>query len=512
MWGLMRKVTVGQLGVFILGLSICFGTEAQENPQQLQSLKALHKQRIEELGLCERTSATNFPEIVAESRCMEFEVLENPEDPAGRKISLKIMVIPALTPDPALDPVVILAGGPGQAATDMVMLARVFNRARQQREILLVDQRGTGTLSPLQCDIEEDDSVIYSVEGLLAYQEENLPKCLAQMDAAPQYYTTDIAMQDLESIRQYLGYSQFNLWGGSYGTRAALAFLQAYPDSTRSVILDGVAPPTIALPNFVERDASAALEKVFTDCEAQESCAAAYPDLKQHYDALLDSLSEPKDITVFDGLDNSSQEMSINKDMVMALLRFTLYSREAQRLTPYLIEQAYSGNFQPLVGIASPGDGINQFMMMSVLCSEDYSLIQSGQFDQQNKQNYRIHSDLFTDTMLAACEMWPKRQVAQEYFEPVVSDKPVLVFSGAFDPVTPQSWGDLVAKTLSSSRHFVVDGFAHNTMNSPCAIDILNDFVESATVDSIESECLKSLKRRPFFVNAGGAARGLAND
>lgn len=479
---------------------------AQENIQELQQLKVLHKQRMAEFGPCQRTSVTALAEVVDQSRCSTFEVLENPDDPNGRKIPLKIMVVPALTADPELDPVVILAGGPGQAATDLVMLARVFYRARQQRDILLVDQRGTGELSPLQCDIDIDEDIAFSLEETLALQHETIPQCLQQMDAAPQFYTTDLAMHDLEAIRQYLGYNQFNLWGGSYGTRAALAFLRMYPDSVRSVIIDGVAPPDIALPTFIERDASAALEKVFVDCAEQSVCATAYPNLRQHYVELLDRLQQPQKIMLRDGVDNSEREVTVSRDMIVAVLRFTLYGRETQRLTPYLIEQTYAGNFQPLAGITTPAAGVNNAMMASVLCNEDIHLVNIGAVKDGDKSNYLIRSPLFTDPMMLSCELWPKRKVPDEYFDPVVSDKPVLIFSGALDPVTPPSWGEQVAKTLSNSRHFVVDGFAHNTMSSICTGNMLNTFVETADINSVKTECLEKLTRRPFFVNAGGSA------
>ena len=389
------------------------------------------------------------------------------------------MVLPSLKSASTADPLVILAGGPGQAATDMARLGQIFRTLRQDCDIVLLDQRGTGKLSPMQCQTSQDQLTDLSLDHALSVQTGILNRCLAEMDASPEYYTTDLAIADLEALRIYLGYAQFNLWGASYGTRVALAFLKAYPDSVRTVVIDGVAPAELLMPLYIERDASRALDKIFEDCSADPDCATRFPELVQHFLDLGQRLSEAQTLALNDPLTDQPLSLTVDRDWLHSALRTPLYGRATQRLVPFIIEQAYQGNYAPLLSVSSLDGDISEAMFLSVICSEDVARIDPGKLALEQAEPYSLKSRLLNIPVIEACKLWPTRVIPQSFFDPVVSSKPVLIFSGDLDPVTPPTWGDSVMPGLSNSRHLIVEGFAHNTLGSVCTIDMITKFIDS---------------------------------
>src|SRR5829696_560069 len=197
----------------------------------------------------------------------------------GRQIDLNIVVLPALRSDAQPDPLFFLAGGPGQGAAKLAKVVReIFRRVQNDRDIVLVDQRGTGKSNPLNCLNDEDDSL----QSIMQTNDQTIAKlkmCQAQYDADLTLYTTPIAMDDLDDVRAYLGYEKINVYGGSYGTRAALVYMRQHGDRVRTAILDGVAPPNMRLPLYFPRDTQRAFELLAKDCAADEGCNMAYPNL-----------------------------------------------------------------------------------------------------------------------------------------------------------------------------------------------------------------------------------------
>jgi len=223
--------------------------------------------------------------------CGVLEVYENRATRSGRRISLNIVALPSLAPESAPDPLFFLAGGPGQAAAQMAAEVReIFRPVLRQRDIILVDQRGTGKSHPLDCR-----STSNSLQELTESDAQSLARlkgCLAGYDADVRLYTTPIAMDDLDEVRAWLGYERINLYGGSYGTRAALVYVRQHGGHVRSIVLDGVAPTDMRIPLFAARDAERALDKLLADCEADASCRRAQPGLAARVRALLQRLTD----------------------------------------------------------------------------------------------------------------------------------------------------------------------------------------------------------------------------
>lgn len=505
---MILRALQGSLVLCALLLAGCDAAAEREHALAMQHVQVRKGDLASEFGPCPRDSKTLLPGLVASSRCALFRTPENPDAPEGRQLDLQVMIVPAVRPLPEPDPFVILVGGPGQAATvDALQVVPAFERIRRDRDILLVDQRGTGALSPFDCDFSDEDSLQAESELLLERQARLLQACLDSIDADPRYYTTDLAVRDLDAIRQWLGYNALNLWGVSYGTRVALAYLKYFEDTTRTVVIDGVAPPGV-LPLEAARDGKRALEHVFDLCREESACNAAFPDVRTHYEELRARYAEPLHVDLRDPNDGTVTDIELRSAYIEGLLFQMLYSREATRLIPLFIEQLYAGNLQPLTWVNNTSAGINVGMHYSVICSEDIPLLSPDDLAAAANSADVFVYELLVLPRVEGCEVWPSRELPTEFFAPVRSDKPVLIFSGTQDPVTPRRWGDAVAETLPNSLHLVAGGVGHGAFAYGCVADLIGNFVASAQLP--HSTCVEDLHTRPFFTSFGGT--GVAGD
>ena len=465
--------------------------------------------------------------------CGTLDVFENRATRAGRKIGLKVVVVPALARDARPDPLVLLAGGPGQSITEAVgPLLPAFEKIRRSRDLVLVDQRGTGGSHALDCELHPSDGRSEpgdrtatparggrevpharpaSLAESLAYDgfpPDKLAACLASYDADVRQYTTANAAADLDDVRAALGYERLNLWGGSYGTRLALDYLRRYPARVRTAVLDGVAPNALKLPLYLGRDAERALDLLFAECAADARCAAAFPDLRARFAKLLDRLAaEPARVTVSHPRTGAPSEVVITRDAFAAGLRGVLYAPEVAALLPLTIDRASRGDFGPYVAQAVALDsGFSHTMslglFLSVVCAEDAPAVREDEIAPASAGTF--FGERLTRDLLDACKTWPHADAPAGWLEPVKSDAPVLLLSGELDPVTPPSWGDLAAQTLTHARHVVVPGVGHGATAQGCVPDLVAKFVAAGTVDGLDATCVAALRRPPFFLSFAG--------
>jgi pimeloyl-ACP methyl ester carboxylesterase len=438
--------------------------------------------------------------------CGTLTVFENRETRQGRTIDLKIIVLPALGNEPQPDPVFFLAGGPGQGAAEMARpLREAFRRVQADRDIVLVDQRGTGKSHPLECRSDENSlaSLNEPVEAAMA----RLRRCAESLDADLRLYTTPIAMDDLNDVREYLGYDRINIYGGSYGTRAALVYLRQHEATVRSVILDGVAPPDMRLPLFFARDAQRSLDRLLADCEGTEACRTKYPQLATRVRTLVAALdASPVKVRLTHPRTGIAEDVSVNGEFVVNVMFGALYSPLASSLLPELIARAERHDFQGLLALAMANEGgarnMSIGMQMSVVCAEDYPRITQDQIEQVAKQT--VFGTHLLASRMKICEFWPRGEVDPSYYEPVKSNVPVLVLSGDLDPVTPPEWGETVLPHLPNSRHIVVPATGHGAISTGCGMRLLQTFIRTAAFDELDTGCLEVLKRPPFFLSPAG--------
>jgi len=443
--------------------------------------------------------------LTAGARCGSYEVAENPSEPEGKMISLKIAVAPATGKTTEPDPVFFFAGGPGQAATETwVMIRSTLNKIRKNRDIVMIDQRGTGQSNKLACESEVAEDLNQEIDLDLIRTETE--KCLAELDGDPRFYTTSIAMGDYNLVRQAMGYDRINIIGVSYGTRAAQVYLRLFPETVRAVTLDSVVPMQLALGQEHAPMLDNSVEAVFEDCARDETCNSLYPRQAEELNALFMQLrNEPQQITIINPVSGELQDMRLTADTLAVAIRFLSYSSETQALIPLLVHEALtSGDLSRLASQAIlVMSGLNEMlargMELSVLCSEDYPFI-----DKSADYSGTLIGNLMLEIIELQCNVWPHGEVPEDFHQPVQSDLPVLLMSGERDPVTPPHYAALTAQSFSNSLNLVARGQAHSVMKNVCLRDITTEFVNKGSIEGLDTSCVENIQPAPFFTSLLG--------
>lgn len=445
------------------------------------------------------------------ARCGTLAVPENRAQPDGRQIKLFVAVVPALAAEPAPDPLFFIAGGPGQSAVDgFFSEPGAFAVIRKHRDIVLVDQRGTGKSNSLDCP-EQSKSAAHLAQPSPAERKALVEACLKHLSGDPRYYTTSVAIADLDAVRQALGAKQIDVYGISYGTRVALEYLRYYGPHVRSVILDGVVPADLALGPQVSMNAERALDNIFKRCAGDKVCAQHFPDLPADFQRLNQRLRrQPAKLTVPDPLSGAPQPLTLTQNALADGVRLLTYTAETVSLLPLLIHQGAEGDLGPLAGLVSMinsdlAQSLSQGMYLSVLCTEDVPFYGPAAF----KTAAARHTWTGTDTLGAlhtACGVWPHGVIRPGFKQPVKSAKPVLLLSGSNDPITPPKNAAHAAKTLTNSLSIVVPGQGHGNAFRGCLPRVMAAFVKRASVKHLDTKCVKRIRPAPFFLSFTGPA------
>ncbi len=454
---------------------------------------------------CRIRAGAGFPGIKA--RCGTLLRPEDPSNPDSADLQLHVAIVPALSLEPDPDPFVPIAGGPGQSTIQFYAgVASAFEDVRRTRDIVLLDQRGTGKSAPMQCDVDED-----IIEGAFS-REQTIGVtrgCLEDLPHDPRFFTTSVAVQDLEALRVALGYSQLNIYGISYGSRVAQHFLRQFPDSTRTVVLDGVVAPQIALGPGIAIKAQNMLERIFDRCVESEACDARFPNIRDEFTVLLQRLAdEPVSIHMPNPVDGTPKDVVFGDSELAGALRMLSYHPNTVALMPLLIDEAINGNFQPLASqflmiAESMSDALALGMHNSVVCTEDAPYFTGVEVDRSELEATYI-GPVQLDALDAICSVWPRGVLDQDFKEPVTSDVPVLLLSGEMDPITPPAYADLAAVDLGNALHLTGRKQGHGLAPRGCAAGIIGDFVETANVQDLDAGCLDRLHAMPFFLDFSG--------
>jgi pimeloyl-ACP methyl ester carboxylesterase len=441
-----------------------------------------------------------------DAKCGAFEVFENRDTRKGRKISINVLVLPATGQKREPDPLFYFAGGPGSSAVeDGPGIAKMLASIRESRDLVFVDQRGTGQSNPLNCDlfdVADPQSFFGAFLPLDAVR-----KCREQLElkADLTLYTTNIAMDDIDDVRAALGYDQINLYGGSYGTRAALVYMRRHPQHVRAAVLHGVSPTNQFMPLNFPQDTERALQGVLSECEADDACRAAFPQAKADAKRVLEQLLQsPAEAEVQIPNSTNRVKLKLNRNLAAEAIRYMLYSPNAANRIPLVLHQAAEGNFGPLTNaafryrmflVATGSNG----MYLSVTCAEDLPFVNAAEAEKLGANTFL--GDYRYRDQSQACAVWPKGSNGPDYAKPVRSNKPVLIVTGEWDPVTPPAHGDAVAKTLSNSLHVVVPDGAHalgGLENIQCLDQLMTQFISRGSVKDLDTACVKSTHRRGF--------------
>ena len=460
------------------------------------------------------------PKLDESAHCGKYEVFEDRAAKTGRKIALNVMMLPATEPKAAPDPVFFIAGGPGQSAVAVATAAgnKFMAELRRQRDIVLVDQRGTGGSHPLNCVLNNgaNDLRSYFFEEL--FPAERLRVCRAELekDANLALYTTPIAMDDLDDVRAAIGYERINVYGGSYGSNASFVYLRQHPDRVRSVVVSGVAPVDYKLPLAWARGVQHAMDRLFDDCEADESCRKSVPKLRADFAAVLAKLDKAP--VIFELPNPATQQMQtvrLSRATFNEHLRGLLYSPDFTSVLPLLIHAAAQGEFQPFGGTVlefaktfrGPANQLASGMSLSVICAEHVPFISEADIARETAGSF--YGDQRVRAQIKACEGWPHGKVAPGFIEPIKSDAPVLLISGDLDPVAPAWLAAAAARYLPNSRHIIARNASHFS-GSDCVDGLIAKFVAQGSSRGLDASCVEQIKRPPFMTEE--MARQLAGE
>jgi pimeloyl-ACP methyl ester carboxylesterase len=446
---------------------------------------------------------------VLAAECGQLPVAENPDDPSGRQITLHVARVPAISRNKPPDPLFVLAGGPGQAASAFyATVAAAFERIHRDRDIVLLDQRGTGASNLLDCP-EESDSLAPSSNAEVA---QATRRCLAALSrhAAVAYYTTGVAVGDLERVRAALGYARIDLYGASYGTRVAQQYLRTFPQRVRAVILDGVVPPELILGPAVATDAEHALAAILARCAADADCRAHFADPGADYRAVRAALkAHAVTVTVPDPSSGSARRLDFNGEHLALVLRLGSYASEYAALLPLLLHAAAGGDYAPLGAqfllLKRAYADVAAGMHNSVVCAEDVPFIGAQAADPAAlAATYLGASEL--EALEVVCGLWPHGPVPENLHAPLTSEVPALLLSGSDDPVTPPAYARAAARGFRRHRELVLAGFGHGQLTAPCMDRVMARFLESADPAALDVTCTQAARPMPFFLSVNGPA------
>jgi len=435
--------------------------------------------------------------------CGTVTVAETPTRWLSRRISIRVVVVPARTEPSAPDPILLLVGGPGQSAVDLVVpLSQRADALRDRRDLVLIEQRGTGLSSGLHCD---PPASAVDLMGRL-FEPDRLAACRDQLSlrADPTRYTTTLAAGDYDRILESLRYRQVNVWGVSYGTRLGLEIARRFPRRVRTLLLEGVVPMTFTWPSSGAADLDAALEALVDDCAADADCSRAFPTFAQDVGSAFDRLrGTVQSVQVQDPATGVTLRVPFSATDLAYATRGLLYGNDALSLPLFFAEAArgrYDAFAQAYVIRARTLDReIARGVHFGVYCAEDLPFVDWPRA-LEAAAGTRIGPYLL-DEYRRACELWPRAAIPSSFRDPITVAVPSLLMSGRRDPVTPPRTAEDAAHMMSWARVLVWKYGGHGThglIGRECWTQIVRDFIDSADPNRLSIACMDADPRQPF--------------
>lgn len=463
------------------------------------------------LKACQVPGQMNGEEKQIDALCGLYEVWENRSTKAGRKIGLKVVVLPALAKTPKPDPVFFFGGGPGEAVAEGAGYAADAPE-RQERDLVFVNQRGTAEPSKLGCELggKKEDLQTYlgetfPVAAVVACRDE-----LAK-NADLTLYGTDAAMDDVDEVRGWLGYGQVNLVGGSYGTRAAQTFLRRHGEHVRSVVLHGVVNMEETLPISHAANGQRSVDLLLSWCEKDPACSGKFPNARAELAAVLDRLAQnPVEADIKLPGEEKAVRLRLSRGVIADGIRWMLYTTRTGSLLPLLVHMAAEGDWAPLgqAAVASRLGAVRELamgMFFSVTCSEDVAFIDPATVAERTAGSFL--GDYRVRQQLQACAVWPRFTPAPEIKESFRSDKPILLVIGERDPVTPPHFADAARRLYTRSLMLVVPYGSHGGENK-CVQEVQREFIARGGFDGLDTSCIEKSPLTPFALELPAEMKG----
>ena len=434
-------------------------------------------------------------------RCITVPAPLDDARPDGAHLALHVTVAPAFREAARPDPLFVLAGGPGEAGSDVLpLLANTFRRTRATRDIVFIDQRGTGLSGKLACNDQANADNLGD-----AAVDAALRACVAASRAPLAAYTTANAARDIERVRIALGYGRINLWGGSYGTRLAQVYARLFPAALRAMVLDGVAAPDQIIPAG-GRDAKAALEALFRQCAADRPCQTAFPALRAEFETLAARVAAaPLALAIADPRTAAPVTVTMTRARFAGTVHGVLYSALDSRRLPFLIHSAYLGRWAPFIargnlGADLAGDGaLSSLLHLAVVCAEDMPRLTPALLAEDSAGAFLAPAHL--QRMAALCATLHVPAVPAVALGRIAA--PVLMLSGTLDPVTPPRRAAAAARTMDHAQQLVVAHAGHGISQLGCTPRLLREFLDQPGLP-VRASCLTDIPAASFQTGNAG--------
>ncbi|HET7419310.1 MAG TPA: alpha/beta hydrolase [Candidatus Dormibacteraeota bacterium] len=403
-------------------------------------------------------------------KCGYLTVPENRADPKGRNIDIYVVIMPAIDPAKPAEPVFFIAGGPGSSTVhDWAEAPLVFAGMNDHHDIVLVDQRGTGSSHPLVLP------PLNPGESPTDYK----ARALAEIDGDPRYYTTAVAMDDLDAVRQALHYDKIDLYGGSYGATAVQYYLRQHGDRVHAAVMDGGTLVEVPIFELFAPNSQRALDAVLGRCLADTTCASAYPEVRAEFASVMSGLSRRPVATTI--MDPSGEPIVVTSDVFAVTIHQLLVGSESGKI-PWLIHQASSGNLTAVAVELSRylgGGATTLVMSLEILCSEGWARNDPEQVKVKGEGSYLLSSQIaFAEMYAGACRDAPPGYVRADDAQPVRTNVPVLILNGSDDPQDPPANVAAAAQEMPNSLLVIAPGQGHTVGHIACLPIVVTTFFD----------------------------------
>ncbi len=440
----------------------------------------------------------------SELQCGRLPVHEDTGNPAGRTIELNIVVAPAENATAGVAALFVLEGGPGVPATGNAEFFLNEGAAyRDRHDVVMVDLRGTGGSNPLHCTQGEGDDLSLQRYVSEMYPVDEVTDCRTVLEtrADLRHYATANAVEDIEAVRQALGYTKIDLQGISYGTRLATQYARRYPNHVRTLSAIGSLPPEHRMPLHHAAGFERAFDLLLTDCEEDPECRTAFPNLRDDWLSLLQSMAEP---VIYR---HKGADLTIRRDVLVEELRSAMYFATKARALPLIVDAASRGDFGPFVELAVPDEPdappyLARGAYLSFTCTDDVARVASEDIASWNDGTYL--GDYRVSQQKRACELWPKGPYPAAIESELKVAVPSLLVTGDRDPITPPSDAEKMARWLPNSRVVIVPHAGHMPFDGSdpeCVDRVMLEFLRSAAFDDLDLSCVNTNEPPPFVVN-----------
>ncbi len=438
------------------------------------------------------------------AQCGKYSVYENRTAQTGRQIELNIVLLPASGNQRQADPFFYFAGGPGGvAAAYAPPFLKELSELNQERDIVLVDQRGAGGSYPLPCPPLEG-AASNAANKLTAYYN----ACVEGLDADIRWYTTKTYVDDVYDVRQALGYDKINIAGESYGGTVVQVYLNEHPETVRTATM--LRSTLLAYPileHFAD-SSQRALDLVFQRCAQDLACHKAFPALKDEFSALQAQVEKGPVLTsLWDAA--TASRIVVTADMFSSVIHYMLMGADTAAGIPRLIHRAVVANgweaigkfyiqqIKPLQSIA-----LQQGMSINILCTEPWARYQPEQVAQNSKGSYFSAAQVAQAQLFAQfCTTLPAPGPEAMYAAPRPEDAPVLVLNTNEDPQNPPANVADIAHLYPNSLVLIEPYRGHYITDWSCTRDLLTDFIQASDVKAVKPDCLQEITPIPFDVN-----------